>query len=107
VGTPPTTAALTDLTTAVNALTAQITKSPAAGNNIGISTSFAHATAAGVELTQVFDRPLAFGYQADFADIKVDDSGRISGGIDTLCAIASPATAVPPKSKRDANGGES
>lgn len=44
------------------------------GSAAQIAGSFARATAVGVELTQIFDRPLAFGYQAFFvrADANPD-----------------------------------
>jgi len=47
-----------------------------AGSNIQIAASFARATAVGVELEQVFDRPLAFGYQAFFVDARRDPAYR-------------------------------
>ena len=43
-----------------------------AGSNAQIAASFARATAVGVELVQIFDRPLAFGYQAFFVRADAD-----------------------------------
>jgi len=96
VAAAPTSADMTAVAAAVNALATAISKSPAAGSNIGISTSFAHATAEGVEMTQVFDRPVAFGYNTEAKRLVAEPFGRLSGGIDGLCAAASPGQAIPP-----------
>jgi hypothetical protein len=52
----------------------------ASGAGPQIGASFARAAATGVELVQLFDRPLAFGYQAVFVDARKDRGSAASAG---------------------------
>lgn len=85
VGTPPTDAQIKSLSEAVTSLSGQITKSLGTGGNIGVSSSFARATAEGIEMTEIFERPLAFGYVADAAALDDSQPGTLRGGIARLC----------------------
>lgn len=74
---------------------ADLRKSLATGSNTQIAASFARAATVGVELVQLFDRPLAFGYQSMAVPSKVvpgkfDDDGNtlvptVSFGWRPLC----------------------
>ena len=67
-------AAQTAMIAGLQAQIDQLRTGLATGSNAQIAASFARATAVGVELVQVFDRPLAFGYQAMFVDARTDPS---------------------------------
>ncbi len=85
-------AKIADLAAKITALQ-DVLKSQASGNNAQIATSYARATARGIELVNVFDRPMAFGYEpvafnvtGTWAD---DGSGRFlvhkGRGLSQLC----------------------
>ena len=57
----------------------------ASNNNINVGASAARATAEGVEIVQLFERPVAFGYEPLAENIGPDKSGVLRGGIDELC----------------------
>jgi hypothetical protein len=66
-------------------------KTALAGANIGIGASFGRATARGIEITELFENPLAFGYDALVSELsKPDATGHISDdkGIGDLCNFA-------------------
>ncbi len=88
--TAPQSAAIADLQKQIDQLRTNLAN---AGSNIQIATSFARATAVGIVLEQIFDRPLAFGYQAFFTDARID---RNKPAIDF--------SKTPPESYRNLNG---
>jgi hypothetical protein len=74
-GAPATAADVTALKAQVDAVNKQLADLKAAlpaGPNAGFAGSFAHATARGIELVQIFDRPLAFGYEPFAETMRID-----------------------------------
>lgn len=50
-----------------------------------VAGSFARATAQGMELVELFQRPVAFGYVAFANNLKLEQNGQWSGGIGQFC----------------------
>lgn len=75
--------------TAIQQQLDQLRTGLASGSNIQLAASFARATATGVELVQLFDRPLAFGYQPVAVDAEVtpgvNGTPTSSRGLAPLC----------------------
>jgi hypothetical protein len=74
----------------VDALTAQVaaikTNLPA-NSNLNLSVEGMRATAAGIEMIQLFERPIAFGYEPLAEALTIDpDSKKMAHGVAELCA---------------------
>ena len=76
---------LPKLAALLNEINAQLANASPAGTTAGIRASVSRATSQGITFTEAFDRPLAFAYDAIAREIKVDDSGRSSGGLSDIC----------------------
>jgi hypothetical protein len=63
--------AMKNLTDSMNALTSRL--SSLANNNVNIAATFTRTTATGIELVQVFDRPLAFGFMPFSESLSAHD----------------------------------
>jgi hypothetical protein len=78
--------------TALQGQMEQLRGAIASGGNTQISLGLARAAGTGIELVQLFDRPLAFGYQAVEIDAKVTppvgDKPASAPGLAPLCALA-------------------
>lgn len=70
---------------ALNAQIAALRSSTAQNGNTNIAGSFARATAQGVELVELFERPMAFGYVAFAENLAPGSNGQWSGGIAQFC----------------------
>jgi hypothetical protein len=69
----------------IDALNAQVAAIRTTQNsNTNVAGSFARATTQGVELVELFDRPVAFGYVAFANDLKCEPNEQCSWGIGEL-----------------------
>jgi hypothetical protein len=73
----------------IDALTKELTdlKTAVAQNtNTNVAASYARATAQGVEMVDLFQRPVAFGYVAFAENLALDSHGKPLGGIGEFCS---------------------
>ncbi len=92
--TPPTNANanVTTQLTEISKQLAEIQKSLPANNNINLSLQGTRATARGIEMIQLFERPLAFGYDPLVTALTWDKTNQqANNGISDLCGIFDPA----------------
>lgn len=86
---PPSKTAPSPQQAEIDALTKEVTalKTAVAQNtNTNIAASYARATAEGVEMVDLFQRPVAFGYVAFAENLKLDKQGKPRGGISAFCS---------------------
>ena len=72
---------IADLTKSISDLNAKL----AGNNNINVAGSTARATAEGIEIVQLFERPLAFGYEPLAENVEIGTDEKLHYGIDELC----------------------
>jgi hypothetical protein len=74
-------AQMASLITAINDLNTAMSS----GNNVGITTSFGRATAQGIEIDAVFDRPLAFGFEPVAEGFVDEHTKAFKSGVQQIC----------------------